>query len=99
VELRRAAARLGETIDHRRLARVLAGLTMVELDASLAIAAGLLSPPTFRTLDAIHLATALVLISDLEAMVTYDRRLAEAATLAGIAVASPGSLSSGPGAG
>ena len=91
VEVRRAVARLGEAVDPGRVDRVLAALTMVELEASLAFAAGRLVPPALRTLDAIHLATALELIPDLEAFVTYDRRLAEAARLAGMAVVSPGS--------
>jgi predicted nucleic acid-binding protein len=90
VEVRRAVARLGGMVDHDRLAGVLGALTIVELAASVALAAGRLSPALLRTLDAIHLATALELLPDLEAFVTYDQRLAEAATAAGIAVASPG---------
>jgi len=35
--------------------------------------------PAFRSLDALHLATALQLDRDLEALVTYDSRLAAAA--------------------
>lgn len=42
-----------------------------------------------RSLDAIHLATARVLGSDLTALVTYDDRLADAATDAGFEVVSP----------
>jgi predicted nucleic acid-binding protein len=91
VEVRRAITRCGAPIDPERVARVLAALLMVELDASLANAAGRLSPPTLRTLDAIHLAVALELIPDLEAFVTYDHRLAEAAARAGLVVVSPGS--------
>jgi len=51
--------------------------------------AGLLDPPTLRTLDAIHLAAALDLGDDLEAMVTYDERLAEAAIANGVRVLAP----------
>lgn len=91
VEVRRAIARCGAFIDPERVERVLAALMMVELDASLALAAGRLSPPTLRALDAIHLAAALELLPDLEAFVTYDHRLAEAATRAGLVVVSPGS--------
>jgi predicted nucleic acid-binding protein len=91
VEVRRAVARLDGPFDQDRLAGVFAALTIVELDASLAPAAGRLSPSLLRTLDAIHLATALELLSDLEAFVTYDQRLAEAATAAGMTVALPGS--------
>ncbi|MFD7155729.1 type II toxin-antitoxin system VapC family toxin [Kribbella sp. NPDC059898] len=42
-----------------------------------------------RSLDAIHLATARVLGTDLTAVVTYDDRLAEAAKDAGFEVVSP----------
>lgn len=48
-----------------------------------------LSPPQLRTLDAVHLASALSLGDDLAGMVVYDTRLAEAARLAGITVHSP----------
>ena len=42
-----------------------------------------------RTLDAIHLATALELRRDLDAMVTYDQRMAEAAEVLGLPVVAP----------
>jgi uncharacterized protein len=42
-----------------------------------------------RSLDAIHLATARTLGSELTGLITYDDRLAGAATNAGIAVISP----------
>ncbi len=47
-------------------------------------------PPRLRTLDAIHLATALDLGDSLDAILTYDKLLAEAARAAGLLVASPG---------
>ena len=42
-----------------------------------------------RTLDAIHLATALAVGDDLEAIVTYDERMVEAARLLGLPIATP----------
>jgi predicted nucleic acid-binding protein len=42
-----------------------------------------------RSLDAIHLATARILVPDLDALVTYDDRLLRAATEAGLATISP----------
>lgn len=48
-----------------------------------------LDPPTLRTLDAVHLAAALTLGDDLEAVVTYDDRLAEACRAYGVAVLAP----------
>jgi uncharacterized protein len=47
-------------------------------------------PPRLRTLDAIHLATALDLGDALDIMLTYDKLLAEAATASGLKVAYPG---------
>ena len=42
-----------------------------------------------RTLDAIHIATALALGDDLEAIVSYDERMVESARLLGLVTASP----------
>lgn len=47
-----------------------------------------LNPNSLRSLDAIHLASALVLDADL--LLTYDDRLAEACTHNGLPTASPG---------
>jgi predicted nucleic acid-binding protein len=52
--------------------------------------AGALEPRVLRTLDAIHLATALALGDDLEILVTYDTRMAEGARLLGLEAESPG---------
>lgn len=51
--------------------------------------AGLLEPATLRSLDALHLATALSLGPDLDGLVTYDDRLADAARVAGVQVLIP----------
>jgi predicted nucleic acid-binding protein len=61
----------------------------VELSAGIADAAAKLEPPSLRTLDAIQLASALSLGDDLGAFVAYDRRLAQAAEVAGIGVLAP----------
>ena len=47
--------------------------------------------PSLRSLDAIHLATALSLGDDLGAFCCYDRRLASEAEAVGLAVLAPGS--------
>lgn len=47
-------------------------------------------PPRLRTLDAIHLATALDLGAAVDIVLTYDRLLVEAARAAGLAVTFPG---------
>lgn len=44
-----------------------------------------------RTLDAIHLASAILLSDELTAFIAYDHRLAQAAAAAGLSVATPGS--------
>lgn len=61
----------------------------VELtDEVLSRAAGL-RPVALRPLDAIHLASALILRAELTAFVTYDKRLLAAARDAGLPTASP----------
>jgi predicted nucleic acid-binding protein len=48
-----------------------------------------LSTKSLRTLDAIHLASALAVDTDIEAVVTYDGRQVEAAESAGLVCLSP----------
>ena len=66
----------------------------VEIDATVRDTAAAFTDPMLRSLDAIHLATARMLInasgSDLTAFVTYDQRLLASATASGLPVASPG---------
>ena len=51
--------------------------------------AGRMQPPELRSLDAIHLASAMQLGPSLKQIVTYDERMADAATASGWAVAAP----------
>jgi predicted nucleic acid-binding protein len=53
-------------------------------------AADLASGTLLRSLDAIHLASARIIGTDLRAVVTYDLRMADAATALGLVVAAPG---------
>jgi uncharacterized protein len=63
--------------------------TEIELsDEVLSKAAGV-KPVTLRAIDAIHLASALVLRRELTAFVSYDKRLLAAAKEAGLPAASP----------
>ena len=64
-------------------------MEFVELDAAVAARAAALEPPGLRSLDAIHLASALELGDELDAFVTYDARQATAARELGLRVASP----------
>lgn len=75
--------------------RVLAGLDLVPLTRRLLSSAGRLAPPRLRTLDAVHVASALTLGSELDALVSYDRRQLDAAGRAGLAVTSPGAANPG----
>ena len=81
-------ARLGAAARHRAR-EILARVALVDIDRRALAAAAAIDPPTARTLDAIHLATALGLREDLVALITYDRRLAIAAELADLHVQAP----------
>ena len=70
---------------------VLDAIAVVPIDDGIIRSAAALDPVTLRTLDAIHVATALSLGTDLSQLATYDGRLAGAAVGAGIDVISPGS--------
>lgn len=90
VELARAVRRrgLGSAVIGLA-ARVLDSVELLELGDEVLSRASELGPPALRTLDAIHLASALTLGRELEAFVTYDRRLAAAAEDAGLTVSAP----------
>ena len=87
VETIRASARRAFDAAHRE--RILSDLEIVEVSAAIAGIAAALEPAALKTLDAIHLATALALLPDLDAFVTYDDRLAEAARAIGLPVVRP----------
>jgi predicted nucleic acid-binding protein len=68
---------------------VLESLPLMRLSTEVFERAAMLEPDLRRSLDCLHLAAALELGDDLEAIVTYDTRLAEAARSLGIDVVSP----------
>ena len=70
--------------------KLLGETSLVITDGSVARAAAWVEPVSVRSLEAIHLATAQRLEAGLEVIVTYDRRMAGAARMAGMPVASPG---------
>ncbi len=89
VELIRAAARSGEPM--LAAARELADhVSVVQLTGRVLEVAAVLPPAPVRTLDALHVASALM-VEDLDVIVAYDHRLLEAASRAGLATVSPGS--------
>lgn len=72
-----------------RLPAVLDLIELVDLGPGIRLRAQAVTPVTVRSLDAIHLATALHLRDQLTTFVAYDHRLAEAARAAGLPVKSP----------
>lgn len=72
-----------------RARALLATVDLIAVDDVLLDAAGTLDPADVRSLDAIHLSSALALAEDLAVVVTYDARMAAAARELGLAVASP----------
>jgi predicted nucleic acid-binding protein len=62
---------------------------LISVDDRILDAAGVLEPGVMGTLDAIHLATAMAIGDDLEAIVTYDERMIAAAGLLGLPATSP----------
>ena len=69
--------------------QVLANLAILSLPRRVFDQAALLDPPALRTLDALHLTAALELGDELDGIVTYDDRLADAAGRLGIPAIAP----------
>ena len=91
VECRRAVRRQPEAAALLpRMDDVLSSLTLLRIDHELLRLAGTIGPPRLRSLDAIHLASALSIGDYPEAFITYDERLADAARAAGLNVLTPG---------
>lgn len=88
-ELRRMAVREGR--DQSKVSAILEGVSLAVLDRATYRSAGLLPMPYLRTLDALHLEAAMRL--DVDAVLTYDHRLGEAARAAGLDVIAPGAES------
>ena len=84
--LRRLAVREG--LEQADVTRLLDGVGLAALDRAVYRSAGLLPMPYLRTLDALHLEAAMRL--DAAAILTYDRRLGEAARPVGLQVIAPG---------
>lgn len=70
--------------------RLLDEISIIDLDEDLARSAATLEPRPLRSLDALHVAAALRLGSTLSAVVTYDKRMIDAARAAGLSVLHPG---------
>lgn len=90
VEVARALMRSGITPDE--VADALRAFIVISIDEPIRARAAALAPPAIRSLDAIHLATALAVGADGLHLVTYDDRLADAARAHGVTVVQPGRL-------
>lgn len=88
VELRRLGL-LKDMLEY--VDELLSGKVLIPLDETILTAAETIAPSVVRTLDAIHLATAVRLAGagQLDALMTYDKQLAEGAREHGITVLSP----------
>ena len=90
VEVCRAVRRVGgDEVLLERARQVMARISLIKIDDPVLRTAAELDPHLLRSLDAIHLATALSTAEPVAALVTYDRRLRDASRLNGIAVESP----------
>ena len=72
-----------------RLPAVLDQMDLIDLDERIRMLARTVTPATVRSLDAIHLGTALSTRASLTSFVTYDKRLLDAAQAAGLPIDSP----------
>jgi uncharacterized protein len=88
VEARRATMRSNPA----RLPRIdilLTTVTQIEISAAIIESAGRLPGPMLRSLDAIHLATALLVREETSVLLSYDERLLDAAAAHGVPAAAP----------
>ena len=68
---------------------VVAQIAVVEPTEAIRERAALLEPATLRSLDALHLATALEIGDELDGLVTYDGRMSAVAETFGLVVLAP----------
>jgi len=87
-EVLRAARRVGGRALTEAHA-VLGDIDLVPLDRAVQDLAADIGPPLLRTLDALHLASAILFSEELMAFIAYDHRLTSAAQAAGLNVATP----------
>lgn len=86
-ELRRARNHYSK-LSLKELESFLASISIFDIDRNVFRIAGMLPGEHLRSLDAIHIAAAL--LGGCTTLVTYDRRMAEAAENSGLEVISPG---------
>lgn len=72
-----------------RLHPVLDQISLIDVNPAVCLMAQSVRPVPARSLDAIHLGTALVVRQRITSFVTYDKRLLDAAAAAGLPLAAP----------
>ena len=87
-EMHRAARRTG-VVSEAEVDEVLERVALLALDEPVRQLARQVGSPRLRTLDAVHLASALSLGDELGGFCCYDKRLAEDAERAGLTVIAP----------
>jgi predicted nucleic acid-binding protein len=88
VETSRAVSRVGD-IPRGLISRRLQSVALLPLTAEIRKTAARVGPVGLRTLDAIHLATALAASDRIGAVLTYDARLSDACAAVGLPVVAP----------
>ena len=90
LECRRAAHRASNARVRQRMDDVLESVYLLDITRAILDDAAEATPILLRSLDAIHLATALSIGEPQLQLVTYDDRLADAARAHGLSVVQPG---------
>jgi predicted nucleic acid-binding protein len=83
------AFRFSPPQDRRAASAVLDRMALVAVDKPILTKAAKLGPDVVRTLDAIHIATALSIGASLQGVVTMDNRMADAAVACGLMLFAP----------
>ena len=89
VECRRAARRVSRVRVLQAVDDVLDAVYLLDITQAILESAAIVDPPLLRSLDAIHLATALSLADVQVEVITYDKRFADAARANGLTVVQP----------
>ncbi|HMI94756.1 MAG TPA: type II toxin-antitoxin system VapC family toxin [Polyangiales bacterium] len=89
VEVTRACRRINPAT-LTQATTLLASLDLIPLSGTVIDEAANIGATTLRSLDALHLASALAIQAQLTAFIAYDHRLAEAASTAGLELLTPG---------
>ena len=89
LECRRAARRVSRGRVLQAVDDVLDAVYLLDITQAILDGAAVVDPPLLRSLDAIHLATALSLADLQVEVITYDKRFADAARANGLTVVQP----------